>query len=119
MVRVSDWSIRLWNDVWFSDASSKYHDVCFYEQSALIRMLKSRGEGLNQVKPFHSYAQEKSKSGRANSSKDRNANRLEPSSNKSNVKLFAHVAVFTRSSFNTNIEDLNGVEAPQFIFHPA
>ncbi|RHY06480.1 hypothetical protein DYB25_009272 [Aphanomyces astaci] len=52
IVRVSSWSEQLWTDVW---AMRKYFDVFFYEQSALVRCLKARLEGLDAVQPFHSY----------------------------------------------------------------
>ncbi|KAH9152228.1 hypothetical protein AeRB84_005304 [Aphanomyces euteiches] len=52
LIRVSEWSAALWEDVW---AARKYFDVFYYEQSALMRCLKTRLEGLDAVKPFHSY----------------------------------------------------------------
>jgi hypothetical protein len=52
LIRLSDWSASLWADVW---AAQRYFDVFFYEQSALMRCLKKRHEGLHDVQPFHSY----------------------------------------------------------------
>ncbi len=55
LIRMSKWSLELWEEIWASERSKKYFDVFYYEQSALIRCLKARGEGLEQVRPFHSY----------------------------------------------------------------
>ncbi|RHY33733.1 hypothetical protein DYB32_001459 [Aphanomyces invadans] len=52
LIRVSEWSRSLWSDVW---AARKYFDVFFYEQSALMRCLKMRLEGLDAIQPFHSF----------------------------------------------------------------
>ena len=53
LVRVTEWSRQLWREVW---ACNKYDDVFFYEQSALIRRLRARREGLELLPsgvPFH------------------------------------------------------------------
>jgi hypothetical protein len=71
LVRVSAWSRQLWKEVWECD---KYDDVFFYEQSALLRRLRAKREGLELLPPgvpFHSYL---------------------PGARKG-VKLYAHVAV--------------------------
>ena len=52
IVKNSVWSRGLWEEVW---DSSKYFNTCFYEQSALLRALKARREGLLQISPFHSF----------------------------------------------------------------
>ena len=113
-VKVSEWSLRLWRDVWSSKGSLKFHNCRYHEQSALLRQLARRGEGLDQIDPpFHSYC-----GGRAT------------------PKLFPHVAVLPRRSLNTNRYDLRaegageGARAPgesavrdedacDFIFHAA
>ena len=80
LVRVSEWSKELWQDVW---NCNKYDSVTFYEQSALIRRLRARREGLEMLEencPFHSYL---------------------PGGPKG-VKLFAHVAVLPHLELNTN-----------------
>ena len=43
LIRVSEWSRTLWQEVW---DCNKYDDVTFYEQSALIRRLRAKREGL-------------------------------------------------------------------------
>lgn len=58
-LRVCAWSKRFLDKVW---ASSSYDNVFFYEQSAMIKCLKSSGEGMELVKPFHSFAQSKTTS---------------------------------------------------------
>ena len=80
LVRVSQWSKELWQEVW---DCNKYDSVTFYEQSALIRRLRARREGLEMLEencPFHSYL---------------------PGGPKG-VKLFAHVAVLPHMELNTN-----------------
>lgn len=113
-VRVSEWSLQLWRDVWASAASRKFHNKRYHEQSALLRQLERRGEGLDLVRlPFHSYC----------------GGHAAP-------KLFPHVCVLPRSAFNTNRCDIrteaavNAARAPgepetrdedacNFIFHAA
>eukprot|EP00462_Mataza_sp_D1_P006484 CAMPEP_0175120356 /NCGR_PEP_ID=MMETSP0087-20121206/578_1 /TAXON_ID=136419 /ORGANISM="Unknown Unknown, Strain D1" /LENGTH=318 /DNA_ID=CAMNT_0016401799 /DNA_START=117 /DNA_END=1070 /DNA_ORIENTATION=- len=80
LVRVGQWSRSLWRDVWESEQSKRFHDVFFYEQSALLAHLKSRNEGLGAVNPFHSYA------------------------GGPKLKLFPHVAALPMQSLNTNID---------------
>jgi hypothetical protein len=53
-LRVNQWSLDLLNEVW---AVTKYDKVYFYEQSALLKVLKKRREGLEKKAPFHSYAE--------------------------------------------------------------
>jgi hypothetical protein len=80
LIRISDWSRQLWKEVW---ECSKYDDVTFYEQSALMRRLRAKREGLDLLLPgvpFHSYL---------------------PGAPKG-VKLYAHVAVFPHLDLNTN-----------------
>ena len=53
LIRVTEWSRQLWREVW---ECNKYDDVFFYEQSALIRRLRARREGLELLPagvPFH------------------------------------------------------------------
>ena len=54
LVRVSAWSAALWADVW--ECERRWWDTPKHEQSALLKALKARHEGLRQVVPFHSYA---------------------------------------------------------------
>ena len=80
LVRVSAWSRQLWREVWECD---KYDDVFFYEQSALLRRLRAKREGLELLPsgvPFHSYL---------------------PGARKG-PKLYAHVAVLPHLELNTN-----------------
>ena len=80
LVRVSEWSRQLWQEVW---ECNKYNSVTFYEQSALIRRLRAKREGLEMLEddqPFHSYL---------------------PGGPKG-VKLYAHVAVLPHLELNTN-----------------
>lgn len=79
LLRVSDWSRSLLEDVW---SCNRFDSVFFFEQSALIKCLRSRGEGLEHVEPFHSYRQEHE--------------RKEP-------LLFARVAVLPHKEMNSNI----------------
>lgn len=83
-VRVSEWSLKLWRDVWSSKASRKFHNCRYHEQSALLRQLERRGEGLDLAQhPFHSFC-----------------------GGHSTPKLFPHVCVLPRHMFNTNRCDL-------------
>ena len=52
LIKVNDWSLEFWKDVW---NCHNYFDRPFYDQSAIIKILKSRNEGLNLIQPFHSY----------------------------------------------------------------
>ena len=78
ILRVCDWAKEFMKDVW---KCSKFNQVFFYDQSAIIKALRMRHEGLETVKPFHSYL-----------SKGRDRE----------IKLFPHVAVMTHLDFNTN-----------------
>jgi hypothetical protein len=42
LVKVSEWSLSLWEDVWSHPASMRYASVYFYEQSALVKCLRMR-----------------------------------------------------------------------------
>lgn len=106
-VRVSEWSLALWRDVWSSPRSQKFYNRTYHEQSALLRQLAYRGEGLDfaSKQPFHSYA----------------GGRAAP-------KVFPHVCVLPRHAFNTNHCDLRRTpaasdrrieDACHFIFHAA
>ena len=55
LVRVSEWSLALWRDVWEAPSSEKFHNARFHEQSSLLKQLNARHEGLGRVKPFHSF----------------------------------------------------------------
>lgn len=77
LIKNSQWSRDLWTDVW---NHSHYNSVFYYEQSALQKCLKSRREGLELIKPFHSYL---------------------PGA-PCGDKMFAHVAVLPHLDFNSN-----------------
>ena len=94
IVRVSDWSRELWSDVWSSPLSERFRQGIYHEQSALMRQLMERREGLRQLKPFHSFAQ----------------------GGPQGPKLFRHVAVLPRRMLNTNKGDPDEVD---FVFHAA
>lgn len=53
LVANTPWSHMFWRKVWDIE---KYHSVFFYEQSALLHVLKSLREGVLQTQPFHSFA---------------------------------------------------------------
>ena len=55
IVRVSEWSRQLWREVWGCQAAVRFHKRLYWEQSVLISVLIECGEGLERVKPFHSY----------------------------------------------------------------
>lgn len=80
LVRLTDWSHALWHEVWTSERSKRYHDVYFYDQSALMRALRARDVGLEQMQPFHSFDVDGPKG----------------------PKFFRHVCVLTHLQFNTN-----------------
>ena len=77
LVRICEWSKNLWKDVW---AMKKYFSCFFYEQSALVRCLHQRFEGLEDIIPFHSFS-------KGGSTVD---------------KFFPHVLVLTCVDFNSN-----------------
>eukprot|EP00164_Ancoracysta_twista_P021830 GFYU01039903.1.p1 GENE.GFYU01039903.1~~GFYU01039903.1.p1 ORF type:complete len:230 (+),score=31.70 GFYU01039903.1:3-692(+) len=93
-LRVCPWSAQFWQEVWESDSAKRFYDCFYYEQSVITRLLKGN-EGFGLVEPFHSY-----KGG-------------------PEVKLFPHVGVLSRSEMNTKYTDLQGGNAPRFIYHPA
>jgi hypothetical protein len=80
LVRLTEWSRSLWDEVWNSERSRRYHDVYFYDQSALMRALRARDVGLEQLKPFHSF----------------------DTDGPQGPKFFRHVCVLTHLQFNTN-----------------
>ena len=102
VVRVSEWSRKLWREVWDADAGARFHTRLYWEQSVLQLVLRQQGEGLERVKPFHSYA-----------------------GGPPGVKMFPHVCVLPRQLFNTNRGEL--YEAGEFgkqqrcgfVFHAA
>ncbi len=106
LLRVGEWSLRLLEDVW---NEPRFHTKRHYEQSALEKVLRSYGEGLEwqssqSPKPFHSYI-----------------------SNDRSLRHFPHTCVAPRSWLNTHLADDDpeakespgGVERAAFIFHPA
>ena len=113
-IRVSEWTLKLFRDIWQSPASRKFYNCRYHEQSALLRQLERRGEGLELVKqPFHSYA-----GGHAA------------------LKVFPHVCVTPRRRLNSNRCDIRSAavieaarapgdsaireeDACDFIFHAA
>lgn len=77
LVRACAWSVDLWADVW---DDRRYWGVPFYEQAALTGVLKTRLEGLDTVRPFHSYVP----------------------GGPTGPKQFAHVCVLPTLLFNSN-----------------
>lgn len=77
LVRACAWSEAVWTDVW---NERRYWGVPFYEQAALTSVLRMRLEGLEGVRPFHSFSVGGPKG----------------------PKLFAHVAVLPTLDFNSN-----------------
>jgi len=95
IVRVCDWSRELWSEVW---ERRKYFDTYFYEQSALVKCLRRRGEGLEKIGAFHSFA------------------------GGPQIKSFPHCVVLPTHLLNSNVapheEDRStGRPCAQFIFH--
>ena len=82
-VHVSEWSLRFWHDVNAAPASRKWFRSPQREQSALLKQLSVRGEGLDRLPPpFYSYL------------------------GGPQLKLFPHVAVLPRHALNTNRGDV-------------
>lgn len=77
LIRRCDWSRQLWSDIW---ASTHHNNKAFYEQSALIKCLRMRNEGLCLFDPFHTFL---------------------PGARRGD-KLLPHVAVLPHFEFNTN-----------------
>lgn len=77
LLRTTHWSKQFVDDVW---SCTRYDDVTFYEQSAMIRSLRASKEGLDTVTPFHSYL---------------------PGAVQG-IKQFPHVAVLPIAELNTN-----------------
>lgn len=82
IVRVSEWSRLLWHDVWTHQTSVKYHRKRYHEQSALLKQLQLRREGLPKS-DLHGPAWHSYRGGPA-------------------LKRFAHVAILPRHALNTN-----------------
>lgn len=100
-VRVSEWSRQLWREVWSCDEATRFHTKLYWEQSVLHLVLGKRGEGLERVRPFHSYM-----------------------GGTPDVKVFPHVCVLPRHAFNTNRGSFCDCGADishrcDFIFHAA
>lgn len=55
LIRNTEWSRRLWEDVWHADQFTKWHDKCFHEQSALCKWLKTHEKGFGAATPWFSY----------------------------------------------------------------
>lgn len=77
LVRACAWSEAMWADVW---EERRYWGVPYYEQASLVAVLRTRLEGLETVRPFHSFT----------------------SGGPQGPKLFAHVAVLPTLDFNSN-----------------
>uniref|UniRef100_A0A7S0XF92 Nucleotide-diphospho-sugar transferase domain-containing protein n=1 Tax=Chromulina nebulosa TaxID=96789 RepID=A0A7S0XF92_9STRA len=86
LVRNCEWSRSFWTDVW---NNSNYFNVKHYEQSAIIKCLRMRDEGLNNLKPFHSFV----------ISTESNT---ENATNRFSIKLFPNVAVVSHCLLNSN-----------------
>lgn len=56
IIRVSDWSRRLWAGLWECPLFKQWHSRTFHEQSSLCRWLKLHEPGFGDVKPWFSYA---------------------------------------------------------------
>ena len=97
MVRSCGFSRGLFKELWESKVLAKYDSQRFYEQSALIWLLKRRREGFETVDPFHYH-------------------RGGPL-----VKKFPHVCVLAKHIFNSNVCERGDPRDPpaQFVFHPA
>ena len=78
-VHVSEWSRQLWREVWSCSGAVRFHTKLYWEQSVLHKVLAERGEGLERVRPFHSYM-----------------------GGPRGMKIFPHVCVLPRHAFNTN-----------------
>jgi hypothetical protein len=76
-LKVCPWSLSLLEDVW---QCTRYDSTLYYEQSALVKILRQRKERLDRVIPFHSFA-----------------------GGPSTVKLFPHVAVYPHTELNSNV----------------
>lgn len=98
LVRACEFSKGLFRELWDSPVLAKYDSQTFYEQSALIWLLKRRREGFETVEPFHYH----------------NGGPL--------VKQFPHVCVLAKHLFNSNICLQSGKRQDppaEFVFHPA
>lgn len=77
LIKVNEWSKQLWGDIW---KTHQYYSKPFFDQSALIKCLKTRHQGMHFVQPFHTFL-------RGSDQSD---------------KFFPHVSVFPHIDFNTN-----------------
>ncbi len=77
LIKNCDWCLSLLREMW---EHKRYENTYYYEQSALLKCLKGRNEGLEHVFPFHSFV----------------------TGGSEQVKLFPHVAVLCHLDFNTN-----------------
>ena len=93
IIRCSAWSRALWSELWSASWAKKYRTTPFYEQSALLRWLKTHGEDLcagvdSGEAAFHSYR------------------------GGSPVKYTAHLCVVSHEMLNTNQQrSSSGIEA--------
>lgn len=46
LVRVTEWSLSLWTEVWAGKAARRYHKVRYHEQSTLVKCLRNIGIDL-------------------------------------------------------------------------
>lgn len=53
-MRICDWCAELFDDVWHPQ-TTKHFSTLFFEQSALVNALIRRHEGIQAVRPFHSF----------------------------------------------------------------
>lgn len=97
LVRVCDYNLGLFNEIWKSNAFMKYYSKPFYEQSAIIRLLKKRKEGLEAVRPY-------------------NFRQTGPL-----IKHFPHSCVLAKHLLNSDVYNTDSKSDPEahFIFHPA
>ena len=106
LIRVCDWSCKIFSEVW---DERKYFKVPHFEQSALIRVLKRHAEGLNLIARESYFTKDGGNP----------------------IKLFVHTAVLAPSLLNTNVHDddvgaihskynqrRSSKELATFIYHP-
>ena len=92
-VRVCDWCAALWAQVW---EQRRFFSTYFYEQSALLKCLKLRHEGLDLVSPFHSFI---------------------PGGPGEAVKLFPHTCVLPMAAWNSNVDEEGAPGCCEYVFH--
>ena len=95
LIKVSEWSRLLWRAVW---DCHKYDTKTFYEQSALVHVLKTFGECLHlkYTEPLKSYKR----------------------SNPEEALYFPHVCVVPHHQLNSYYYNDNAMRNCEFIFHP-